>query len=254
MCQPDVVDWEYPSHWQRLCELPAAKEKPQMPIEWEYNDNWDPEADPQGEGYGPDDAWVCKTNPRYIVILSLEEKWHLMDNETGELLHASKRADDCKAFAEILMETNAPSPEELCRFAEIQLVDFVLDVIKRPEGDWWGDRIPTTIRQECAKRQEEEGCRYPKHAYFDLIDLKTIMGKNWPLFEPHFKAVGLEGGKERSLAWIDGLNQIRRLVGHPLKRHVAGHLFSMDEIQSLADSYRLTFALWRREKGLDDSA
>jgi hypothetical protein len=138
------------------------------------------------------------------------------------------------------------STEEMCRRVEINLVDFVFGVIKPSDENWWVNRIPVNIRQECAKRHEEERCRFPKEAYFDLIDLKTVIAKNWPLFEPHLRAEGCQGGKDKSLEWIDKLNEIRRLVGHPLKKHVAGYTFSTEESQLIAECDTLTLRLRQR--------
>jgi hypothetical protein len=53
------------------------------------------------------------------------------------------------------------SPEDMCRRIEINLADFVFGVIKASDENWWVNRIPANIRQECAKRHEEEGCRFP---------------------------------------------------------------------------------------------
>ena len=96
--------------------------------------------------------------------------------------------------------------------------------------------MPLPVRQKCAQRQEEENNRLPKEAYFDLIDLKTVMHKNWSLFEPHFRKAQCEGGKDKSLGWMAKLNELRRLVGHPLKKHVAGYSFSDQEGQLLRDA------------------
>jgi hypothetical protein len=137
------------------------------------------------------------------------------------------------------------SPEERCRRVEVNLADFVLGVVRRAGDEWWTRRIPLPIRQKCAERQEEEACRWPKEAYFDLIDFKTIIGKEWMLFEPHLRAVGLQGGKEKSLSWLDRLNELRRMVGHPLKKHVAGYSFSDDERELLRYCDELTRRLVR---------
>lgn len=48
------------------------------------------------------------------------------------------------------------------------------------------------------------------------------MQKNWNLFEGAFTTVGLKGGKEKILAFMDRLNEIRRFVGHPTKMHASG--------------------------------
>jgi len=60
------------------------------------------------------------------------------------------------------------------------------------------------------------------------------MLKNWKLFEDHFRSIGSQGGKEKSLAWTDKLNDLRRLIGHPLKKHVSGYIFSREEQDFLA--------------------
>lgn len=128
------------------------------------------------------------------------------------------------------------TPEDRCQRIEINLADFVFGVLKRSSQEWWTELVPLTIRQKCAQRQEEERNRLPKEAYFDLIDLKTVMHKNWSLFEPFFQAASSTestGGKDKSLAWLDKLNELRRLVGHPLKKHVSGYSFTVQEQELL---------------------
>jgi hypothetical protein len=131
------------------------------------------------------------------------------------------------------------TPEDRCQRIEINLADFVFGILKKAHTDWWTEFVPLPVRQKCAQRQEEENNRLPKEAYFDLIDLKTVMHKNWSLFEQHFRNAKCEGGKDKSLAWMDKLNELRRLVGHPLKKHVAGYSFSDEERQLLRDGDEL---------------
>jgi hypothetical protein len=78
--------------------------------------------------------------------------------------------------------------------------------------------------------------------------MKSVMAKNWLLFEPHLRAVGRQGGKEKSLEWMDKLNELRRFVGHPLKKHIAGYTFSAEESRLLAECDDLTLRLRRRVK------
>jgi hypothetical protein len=143
-------------------------------------------------------------------------------------------------------QSGGATPEDLCKRIEINLVDFVFGVLK-PLGDgWWVDHIPLSIRQKASARQEEEGNRRPKEAYLDLIDLKAIIANNWRLFEPHFLALGSRGGKDKSLQFLDRLNEVRRLVGHPLKMHVSGYSFSPDERTLLVEADRLALDLAAR--------
>jgi hypothetical protein len=63
-----------------------------------------------------------------------------------------------------------------------------------------------------------------------------IIAKNWSLFESQFvTCLGSKRGKDKSLSFMDKLNEIRRLVGHPLKVHVSGYEFSAEETSFLAD-------------------
>jgi hypothetical protein len=128
------------------------------------------------------------------------------------------------------------TPEDRCQRIEINVADFVFGILKKAQADWWTEFVPLPVRQKCAQRQEEENNRLPKEAYFDLIDLKTVMHKNWSLFEQHFRNAKSEGGKDKSLGWMDKLNELRRLVGHPLKKHVAGYSFTDQEQQLLRDA------------------
>lgn len=44
---------------------------------------------------------------------------------------------------------------------------------------WWVEGVPLTIRQECAQRREADPDRREPYAYTNLIDLKSIIEKNW---------------------------------------------------------------------------
>jgi hypothetical protein len=128
--------------------------------------------------------------------------------------------------------------EACCKRIEVSLARFVRGILQRANpSEWWTEYVPLTIRQKCAQRQEEENNRVKnKEAYVDLIDLKAIMHKNWTLFEQHFREEKREGGKEKCLAWLDKVNELRRLVGHPLKKDLSGYSFSEPEKALLAEA------------------
>jgi hypothetical protein len=119
-----------------------------------------------------------------------------------------------------------PSPEEYARRIEVNLANFVLRTLRDSSPHWWFDCVPEPTRLECAKRHESERNRFPKEAYLDLIDLKSIIEKNWSLFQGTFESAGLGGGKSKALAFLVQLNELRRLVGHPLKMQISGYQFS----------------------------
>jgi hypothetical protein len=65
-----------------------------------------------------------------------------------------------------------------------------------------------------------------------------------------FAQWGCEGGKEKSLAWLDRLNEIRRMIGHPLKNYVPGYKFSDEEKRFLAHCDDLVLKLLNRMKSV----
>jgi hypothetical protein len=121
------------------------------------------------------------------------------------------------------------TPEDRCKRIEINLVDFVFGVLKGRGSDWWTTLVPEKVRQKCEERRGQERGRFPVEAYCDLIDLKTVMEKNWQLYRPLFQLVQGGGGKDASLHWLTQLNELRRLVGHPLKKHVTGYVFTEED-------------------------
>jgi len=130
-------------------------------------------------------------------------------------------------------------------------VDFVFDVVKPSDREWWVKCVPEAIRQKAEQRQKDERNKFPREAYLDLLDLKKIIAKNWRLFEPHFAVVTASRGKGESLRFFDGLNEIRRLIGHPLKMHVSGYNFSEEQRKLLAHVDDLALKLIRRVRSLN---
>ena len=99
------------------------------------------------------------------------------------------------------------------------MADFAVSTLKQAHADWWTDGVPVAVRKTCAERAEDEGNRMPKVAYLDLLHVKMIYEANWGLFEGPFAEVGWTGGKKRSLEWLLDLNEIRKNVMHPTRRH-----------------------------------
>jgi len=90
------------------------------------------------------------------------------------------------------------------------------------ENGWWVKGIPLQIRSECARRREEDPHREELYRYTDLIDLKTIIDKNWRVFEPHLRFVGQHvQSKGHFLESIAQLNDVRKRVMHPIRMTVS---------------------------------
>ena len=96
--------------------------------------------------------------------------------------------------------------------------------------NWWTEGIPVEIRKKCAERCEEEGNKLPKPAYLDLLDSKNIVDKNWQAFEQDFNIVGWRGGKRAALGWFTRLNELRKNVMHPTRRHFVPTLVAQEDV------------------------
>ncbi len=144
-------------------------------------------------------------------------------------------------------ETTVTTTNQCALRAEKNLADFVLIVLRSKYGveDYWARCVPLPIRQECVKRKEEESSRnFPKESYFDLIHLKKIIDHNWSTFKPYFAAIGEKRSKDGALAWIDELNEIRRLLAHPLKAHIAKYTLRDSEVRSLREADSIACSLF----------
>ncbi len=133
---------------------------------------------------------------------------------------------------------------------ERSLVDFVVQRLKGELKDWWTDGIPLPIRKKCAERAEEEGNKIVKAAYLDLLDVKTILEKNWRLFENDLALVGWAGGKASALAWMIDLNDIRKNVMHPVRRHFVRSLVDHSTVSKLTTWWTQVQRLRIRSSGI----
>lgn len=108
----------------------------------------------------------------------------------------------------------APSEESLHLFIRQKLKRH----FGEDETEWWAKGIPLSIRQKCAQRREDDPRRRRLYDYTDLIDLKDIIDKNWKLFEENFQQIKEQvGSKKEFLDGLDRLNEIRKLVMHPVR-------------------------------------
>ncbi|MCO7199596.1 hypothetical protein [Pseudoalteromonas sp. OANN1] len=103
---------------------------------------------------------------------------------------------------------------------EVTLFEHLIDTLKKEGGDsWWSDMVPQNIRSNCVVRREEEKGHetMPPEAYLDLVSMRDIIKKNWLLFSSIMEKVSLEGGKDKATSWIIEINEVRKVLAHPLK-------------------------------------
>jgi len=110
------------------------------------------------------------------------------------------------------------------RELETGLHEFVRTVLVESFGEgesWWVDGVPTQVRAECAKRREEDPARDEVWRYTYLLDLKTIVDKNWAAFEPILRSACPQvKSKKEFLDSIARANEIRNKVAHPIRTAV----------------------------------
>ncbi len=106
------------------------------------------------------------------------------------------------------------------RSIEIYLHDLIKKTLEEAfgpgEAGWWRKGVPLRIRQKCQERREEDEYS-PSEAwdYTDLLDLGYIMEKHWVIFQKLLpKQVS---NRKRLLADILHLNEIRKVVMHPVR-------------------------------------
>ena len=106
---------------------------------------------------------------------------------------------------------------------------YLIDALKAAYGgDYWAKSIKSKdIRMKVFEKQLEDeatGEKKEQEAYLDVVDLKKIAEDkdNWP----HVRDVldiPMEGDKglAKNLRWLEKLNRIRRIPGHPYMRSYA---------------------------------
>jgi hypothetical protein len=88
------------------------------------------------------------------------------------------------------------------------------------ELEWWRVGVPVTVRKECAVRREEdpeEPCEV--YCYTNLLDLGSIVERNWVLFKDRL-GDRYSAHKRPLLEDLKRLNRIRNRVMHPVRGSV----------------------------------
>jgi hypothetical protein len=104
---------------------------------------------------------------------------------------------------------------------EVRIHQLVFDRLVLEYGtdhsEWWGEGVPLSIRQKCRCIQEEEtNSNDEPFCYSTLMDLITIIDKNWALFD-RFIPSNHNQKKKRFIGELKKLNFVRNQVMHPVK-------------------------------------
>jgi hypothetical protein len=115
-------------------------------------------------------------------------------------------------------QTNIRSKEIIDRI-EKALQRVAVEELKREFGDdesgWWIEGVPKPVRLEVGRRLEEDDAqRGGKENYFDLIHYRRIAIDNWNVFRDLLSFGKPGAGKERATAWLNDLNEKRKIVSH----------------------------------------
>src|SRR5262249_44987758 len=107
---------------------------------------------------------------------------------------------------------------------EVGLHRHIRTILQKEFGDgergWWEKGIPLNIRKKCAERREEDIDRASgPYAYTDLIDLHSILDKQWKCLGETLPP-SIAKNKREFLAQLEELNRIRRIVMHPVRGRV----------------------------------
>lgn len=111
---------------------------------------------------------------------------------------------------------------------------------------WWVEGVPVQIRQDCAQRRELGPEREELYQYTYLIDLKTIVDKNWGIFEADVRAIlqGLQ--KKEFLDYLKAVNDVRNRHAHAVRAPEKGSELYQEDLKLAASSEQLVDLLSAR--------
>ncbi len=143
--------------------------------------------------------------------------------------HKEFGSQEFKKYKERQADARVHQADEDINDLQNAISEVVIETLKKlhgvhelPSGEkaYWDLGIENLdIKQNAYKKQQmmPPEKRSPKEAYLDLIDFEKIIKQqnNWPTFEPIFN-IQLPGekGKKYYLAWLERLNEIRRISAH----------------------------------------
>jgi DNA sulfur modification protein DndB len=155
-----------------------------------------------------------------------------------QAIHESISAFDPPGLREFMetekAQTNIKAKVIIDKIEKV-LQTTVLEELQREYGpddsQWWTEGVPKTIRTKVSLRAEEDDSkRGGKEYYFDLIDYRNIITTNWDLFDK-LLGYGKAKGKDKRTAWINEVNESRRIVAHGS----SGRSVTLDQLAQLEE-------------------
>jgi hypothetical protein len=164
------------------------------------------------------EEWARKQVPDINLELLEPE----MARALYQAVHDAVETEDRGLAGKASLQSPSPSPLDALQRIERQLHQHIKRRLQAKFGDqgesWWVSGIPLKIRKECVTRREEDPSRDEPYSYTDLIDLKEILDKNWPLFEMDLLRVHKEVATKKDLLdLLFQLNTVRNSYAHPVR-------------------------------------
>ena len=111
-------------------------------------------------------------------------------------------------------------------FSEIEFrcLEITRSLLSNKFGNNWFDlSCPTNIKEKCSVRASYELPGAPLYIFLDLIDFKNIWKENWSHFSVVFATASLPNpSKNSALKFFQELNEIRKVVAHPIRQLHSG--------------------------------
>jgi len=119
----------------------------------------------------------------------------------------------------------------LINSVEVKFFEVTSKVLKQKFGDeWFAASCPSNIMEKCISRASNELPTAPLYIFLDLIDFKNIWRENWDLFSKYFATpLSPDPSKNSSLKFIQDLNEIRKVVAHPIRQLHSGSQYPLKE-------------------------
>lgn len=177
-----------------------------------------------------------------INTLADQLEWYVSeDNRT-------RRQQEEERVKRLVQEQKAKDDPRVSAYRYVQTIEtslheFVRRILQASFGEeesgWWVKGVPPKIRIECAQKREEDSLREELYSYTNLIDLETIIDKNWKIFEPYFHQVRKSfNSKKEFLAGIAKTNEVRKRVMHPIRMKVSDEdIFSLEQFSKEIDIF-----------------